>query len=224
VRTMTNRPAAVTLPPTLFTIPEAAWAVRTPEGFINKEIDNKIVLAQSRTTHARLLDRSDLSYFRAVREIRKSIEVELRKRIYIEVRKAIKGGDLQRHLSDVFILKLNGVLDEIDRRICDIIEARASVEWDPRIRGGAPVVVGTRIPVHTLGEMVRNGAIPSDLAEEYELSDRLVELALLYDKLHPRRGRPARGFGNNFNDMWEHMKTEVEDLGEYPSRDIPITR
>jgi uncharacterized protein (DUF433 family) len=161
-----------------------------PEHFINTEIDKKIITARIGGAHVRLLDRSALSYLRAIREFRNSIAVELRRRIYQEVHKALKKKQPGHVQFDTFTLHLDKVLTEIDERIRGIVEVRSSVEYDPCIRGGVPVVKGARIPVHVLKEIARNGVASEDIARTYDLSMHQVKLVLLYDTLHPRRGRP----------------------------------
>ena len=204
--------AAVALPPAWFTVAEAAWAVRTPMHFINTEIDKKIIAAKIGGAHVRLLDRSALSYLRAIREFRNWIAVELRVRIYQEVHKALKKKQTGPIQFDTFVLRLDKVLTEIDERIRDIIEVRSSVAYDPCIKGGGPVAKGTRIPVHVLGEIVRSGVAPKDIARAYHLSLHHVELVLLYDKLHLRRGRPSRVSATSLDDMRETVKTESHDV------------
>jgi len=198
MRITVNRAAAAALPPAWFTVAEAAWVVRTPEHFINTEIDKKIITTRI-GGHVRLLDRSSLSYLRAIREFRNSMAVELRGRIYQEVRNALKENQIGHVQLDTFVLHLDKVLTEIDERIRDIIEVRSSIEYDPCIRG--PVAKGAHIPVHVLGEIVRNGVAPEDIARAYDLSMHQVELVFLYDRLHPRRGRPARGPTTNCGDV-----------------------
>jgi uncharacterized protein (DUF433 family) len=64
---------------------------------------------------------------------------------------------------------------------------------DPNIRAGEPVVRGTRIGVHALGDLARQGASTKELLEDHPaLTRESLEAALAWDQLHPRRGRPPR--------------------------------
>lgn len=224
MRTMTHRTAAARTQPPLFTVPEAAWAARTSETFIHKEIDNKIVIAKSGHVRTRYLDKCDLSYFVVVRDFKRLFQTELRKRIYIEVRKAIEKNNNERDLSVAFVLRLDGVLEEINQRMEDIMKARASVNINPSVRGGMPVIGGTRIPVHVIGEMIRRGVTEMEIAEAYDLSCSQIESAVLYDQLHPRRGRPARDIEANMSDLGESSRIEIEELGEFPHSVVPTSR
>jgi uncharacterized protein (DUF433 family) len=62
------------------------------------------------------------------------------------------------------------------------------------ILGGAPVIRGTRIPVHDVAASSATG-IPLEriLAAYPELDAEKVELAVIYAEAHPPRGRPRRG-------------------------------
>jgi uncharacterized protein (DUF433 family) len=71
------------------------------------------------------------------------------------------------------------------------IESPSVVVSDPEIRGGEPVVRGTRIPVHTLAELARQGAPRDELLEDYpSLTPETLDAALLYARMHPERDRP----------------------------------
>jgi len=81
---------------------------------------------------------------------------------------------------------------ELDERISKLERARQMVVSDPEIRGGEPVFKGTRIPVHMIAELVEKGAPQSELAADYRLSAEQLELAVLYAKAYPKRGRPPK--------------------------------
>jgi uncharacterized protein (DUF433 family) len=56
---------------------------------------------------------------------------------------------------------------------------------------GAPVFRRTRIPVHAVADMLAQGATVEEILEGYPaLNRKAVELALVYARAFPRRGRP----------------------------------
>jgi uncharacterized protein (DUF433 family) len=64
---------------------------------------------------------------------------------------------------------------------------------NPEIMGGTPVIRGTRIPVHLIAEMRRQGASVEEILEGYpSLTLEQVGLAELYVQAHPRRGHKVR--------------------------------
>ncbi len=82
---------------------------------------------------------------------------------------------------------------ELKSRIAELEEARSTVASDPAVHGGEPVVRGTRIPVHMLADLVRQGAGEEELLEDYpSLTPDSLQAALLYVRMHPKRGRPRR--------------------------------
>lgn len=68
--------------------------------------------------------------------------------------------------------------------------ARRRVVQDPDILGGTPVLRGTRVPVHDVSASVTAGVPPERLRQAYGLDDEAIELAHLYARAVPHRGRP----------------------------------
>ena len=55
-------------------------------------------------------------------------------------------------------------------------------------RGRGPELKGTRVTVYCVMDYVRAGDLPSQIAEDLELSMEQVQAALEYIKRSPRRG------------------------------------
>ncbi len=69
--------------------------------------------------------------------------------------------------------------------------AEAVVSSSDDIMGGVHVLTGTRIPVHDISASAASGEPLSRLREAYpSLTDRQIELAIVYAAAHPQRGRP----------------------------------
>ena len=64
---------------------------------------------------------------------------------------------------------------------------------DPEIRGGIPVVRGTRISVHEVADALAADGLETALENFPALSREDVEASALYAKAHPRTGRPRVG-------------------------------
>lgn len=72
-----------------------------------------------------------------------------------------------------------------------LAQARAIVVEDDAILGGTPVIKGTRVPVYDIAASVEAGIALPRLKQAYpQLNERQIELALLYAKATPPRGRP----------------------------------
>ena len=67
------------------------------------------------------------------------------------------------------------------------------VVTDRTVLGGTPVFRGTRIPVHDIAAMLANGDTWQELRRSYPtLTREQIELAPVYAKAYPLRGRPRR--------------------------------
>jgi uncharacterized protein (DUF433 family) len=74
-----------------------------------------------------------------------------------------------------------------------LTRARAAVMEDPEILGGTPVIKGTRVPVYDVAASAAAGVPLRQLQEAYpSLTRELIELAILYAKATPPRGRPRQ--------------------------------
>jgi uncharacterized protein (DUF433 family) len=69
--------------------------------------------------------------------------------------------------------------------------SRAEISIDPDIRGGVPVIAGTRIGAYEVSDLVDNAGV-EEVLEMYPSLDReKVDAAVLYAKANPRTGRPT---------------------------------
>jgi uncharacterized protein (DUF433 family) len=85
------------------------------------------------------------------------------------------------------------IWEDVDRRFNQLKEAREMVIEDPEILQGTPVVKGTRIPVHDVADLVESGTAMDELLELYpRLNEAQFELASIYARANPQRGRPKR--------------------------------
>ncbi|HEY1630130.1 MAG TPA: DUF433 domain-containing protein [Rhizomicrobium sp.] len=76
-------------------------------------------------------------------------------------------------------------------------KARQIVVEDPAILSGTPVIKGTRVPVYDVAASAEKGASLAEIREDYpSLDNDRIELAILYAKATPQRGRPKAGLLN----------------------------
>jgi uncharacterized protein (DUF433 family) len=72
-----------------------------------------------------------------------------------------------------------------------LAKAREIIIEDPGILGGTPVIKGSRVPVYDIAASAASGLSVSDIREDYpSLNENKIELAILYVKAAPQRGRP----------------------------------
>ena len=88
---------------------------------------------------------------------------------------------------------LSSIWDDVDRRLSQLREAQELAVKDPDILRGTPVIRGTRIPVYDVASLVDAGTPLEELQEIYpKLTPSQIELASIYAKANPQRGRPRR--------------------------------
>lgn len=75
------------------------------------------------------------------------------------------------------------------------------IERDKDRMGGAPVFKKTRIPVHHIGRMYRNGAPIAEILEDYPpLTTEDVQFADLFVEANPQTGRPHKAKPRRIHD------------------------
>jgi len=81
----------------------------------------------------------------------------------------------------------------VGERLEKLIAAEKMVVEDPEILGGTPVIRGTRVPVHRVAAIFVAGTPMARILKAYpSLTAEQVELASIYAKAVPLRGRPKR--------------------------------
>ncbi len=173
----------------LFTPAEAAVLSRLSLKAVNNAIDKKTVPAR-RTRGGRLLDEPALVYLSLERRLAADTTPEFRRRLFAEMaaapnRNAVTVGALK--------LDLREPRREFRERLKQLRRAKRIVVSDPEILGGTPVFRGTRIPVHHIAFLLRQGDTAEALGEAYpRLTEEMIRLAPTYAEAHPTRGRPKK--------------------------------
>jgi uncharacterized protein (DUF433 family) len=81
----------------------------------------------------------------------------------------------------------------VDDRLHKLAAAEEMVVEDPEILSGTPVIRGTRIPVHSVAALYDTGTPVDEILQSFpSLTEPQVELASVYAKAVPQRGRPKR--------------------------------
>ncbi len=91
------------------------------------------------------------------------------------------------------MIQVKHVRLEVEQQLLRLKEAQQMTVSDPEILHGTPVYRGTRIPVELVADMLADGASVEEILEGYPALDRnKIELAPLYVRAFPRRGRPSQ--------------------------------
>lgn len=88
---------------------------------------------------------------------------------------------------------VRSIWGDVRRGLSLLARAQGTVSRDPAILSGTPCIKGTRIPAHDVAEMLAHGEGVSSIQEFFpHLSQAQIELAAIYARAYPRRGRPPR--------------------------------
>ena len=180
-----------------YTPPQVSAITGLPLPAVHKAIENGLIRPKrvpGQRVARRLLSKADLLYLRLEAKGLKLLPLATRR----QVARAIErdSGIDTMYLSEgrVILVQCKSARKEVDAELRRFYEARRMAESDPEVMHGMPVYRGTRIPVQSIADMLSQRATVAEILAGYPaLTRRKVELAPLYIKAFPRKGRPAMG-------------------------------
>jgi uncharacterized protein (DUF433 family) len=94
---------------------------------------------------------------------------------------------------DSITIRFSDIWKSVEERLRQLKRVHEMVIEDPEILSGTPVIKGTRVPVYDIAAAVELGTPMDRILKSYpSLKDWQVELASVYAKAVPQRGRPKR--------------------------------
>lgn len=180
------------MPPILLSRSEAAEFSGARQTTVKKAVDDDVIptcIVQSQS----LIEADDVA-------VLVMLEALAGVGLLVRYKRAVR--DWLRETPDLVELELTDGL--VVRKLVDVDEARDRAlrygrlrdEWivrDPDVKGGEPVIKGTRVGVHTLAARIGNGESEAVLDADFPTIPREArEVALQYARANPRRGRPPR--------------------------------
>lgn len=185
---------------TALTAREASFVADVGYEQVTKAFEKRQVTTVAKRPHQRTLDlRGTLKL--AVAERLKLYPNPVKKRIQGKIAEAIKEARALAEVRDVnyteqlvvTTFKTSELAKLVAERLEKIERMRDLIVVDEDVQAGAPVFKGTRIMVRHIAGLVKNGIDRQEIAEDFpEITDEMVELAVLFDRLYPQRGRPAK--------------------------------
>jgi uncharacterized protein (DUF433 family) len=172
------------------TVKEAAFVTGLGERIVNHEIDARIIPARTEQGE-RKIHGVDLLYLGAVRNLRDGLGQPLRRRLRNAIAKAAAENAREATVEHFHVLirdlevELLGAFNELEAARRDHIESRADV------LAGEPVIRGTRVAARHVADLIKRGAALAEVREDYDLTDEQIRAAIVFDKVTPKRGRPA---------------------------------
>src|SRR6202158_1323438 len=141
----------------------------------------------------RLLSRSQAIYLRMEAKGLSSLSLAARRQVARAVQHDPGIDAMFISEGSVILIQCKSARKDVETGLRRLAEVTRMVESDPEIMRGAPVYKGTRIPVHAIADMLSQGATVAEILEGYPaLTRERVELAPMYVKAFPLRGRPVK--------------------------------
>lgn len=124
------------------------------------------------------------------------LPLRARKDIFKAVARSPREPQLQ--FGGVMWVDITGARRRLAMSLLELRKAEHMVTSDEAILTGTLVFKGTRVPVHSIAEMVNSGTPTTEILEGYpSLTEEQVRLAPIYAKAHPLRGRPRTPWSNS---------------------------
>ncbi len=146
---------------------------------------------EGRVVH-RMLSKSQAVYLRLEAKGLRSLPLASRRQVAQAVEQDPGIDVMALSEGSVILIQFKSARQEVATGLRRLPQAVRMVESDTAIMHGAPVYKGTRIPVESIADMLLQGATVAEILDGYPpLSREKVELAPMYCRAFPRRGRPA---------------------------------
>jgi uncharacterized protein (DUF433 family) len=178
-----------------YTPAEVSAVTGLPLPAVHKAIEYKLIrpkrVREGRAAQ-RLLSRSQVLYLLLEFKGLKSLPLATRRKVARAIERDPVIDAMAISEGSVVLVHFKSARKEVTAGLRRLAEAKRMVESDPEIMHGAPVFKGTRIPVQNIAEMLSQGAAVEEILEGYpSLTREKIELAPMYVRAFPRRGRPA---------------------------------
>jgi uncharacterized protein (DUF433 family) len=158
---------------------------------VHKAIEHNLIRPKL-VREGRRLSRSQMLYLRMEAKGLRSLPLAVRRQVARAIEQDSGIDAMCISEGSVIFIQVKSARKEVETGLRRLAEATRMVESDQEIMRGAPVYRGTRIPVHAIADMLSQGAPVGEILEGYPaLTREKVELAPMYVKAFPRRGRPA---------------------------------
>ena len=177
-----------------YTPAQAAAVTGLPLPAVQKAIECRLIrpkVVREGRSHYRLLSKPQVLYLQLEANGLRCLPLATRKEIARAVEQAPDLDMIAALPGGVLLVQAKSARKQMERALRRLAQAERMIVSDPEIMKGTPVYRGTRIPVHAIADMLAQGATAEETLEGYPaLTREAVELAAVYAKAFPRRGRP----------------------------------
>ena len=178
-----------------YTPAQASAIANLPLPAVHKLIERRLIRPRRVRTGAsiqRMLTRNQVLYLRLEAQGVRLLPMATRRAIAKKLESSPKADAVFLAEGSALVIQVKSVRLELDRDLKRLERAASMIVSDPEVMRGTPVYRGTRIPVDLVASMLSHGASPEEILDGYPALDReKIDLAALYVRAFPRRGRPA---------------------------------
>jgi len=178
------------MPETLITRREAAELSGTTQTTVKKAVDQKVIPTKKRGSQL-WIDVDDVPVLFMLGQLRDmKLAVQYKRQLREWLRTSGPSSELE--LMPMLIVRRVDDVEETRRRAERYAQLRdVWIVRDPNVKGGEPVIRGSRVSVHTLAERVARGEAEEALDEDFpHIPAEAREVAVQFARANPRRGRP----------------------------------
>jgi uncharacterized protein (DUF433 family) len=182
----------------LFTRNETARLAAVPISVVDKAIGQGVVRSR-RLKGMTFVSREGVLALRVLQSVQQagmSMSIKSKKRLVVRLAEEQRRGHSDRvlELTPAVVIRPDQEALEAAARADRYAEGREQwIEHNPRILGGDPVIAGTRITAHAVARRLEDGDTIDVLLDDYpQLPREAFEVADMYARTHPRRGRPLK--------------------------------
>ncbi len=177
-----------------YTPAQAAAVTGLPLPAVHKAIEYRLVrprvVREGRSLY-RMLSKPQVLYLQLEANGLRCLPLAKRRQIARAIEEAPGADTVVVSPGGALVVEIKTARKQMEGALRRLVQAERMVVADPEIMKGTPVFRGTRIPVYAVADMLAQGATVEEVVEGYPvLSREAVELAPVYAKAFPRRGRP----------------------------------
>jgi uncharacterized protein (DUF433 family) len=177
-----------------YTPAQAAAVTGLPLPAVHKAIEYRLirprVVREGRSSY-RMLSKPQVLYLQLEANGLRCLPLAKRRQIARAVELAPSADMVLVSPGGVLMVGVKSARKQMEGGLRRLVQAERMIVSDPDIMKGTPVFRGTRIPVHAIADMLAEGATAEGILEGYPaLAREAVDLAPVYAKAFPRRGRP----------------------------------
>jgi uncharacterized protein (DUF433 family) len=178
-----------------YTPAQAAAVTGLSLAAVHKAIDSRLVTPRTSraNTRRRFLSREQILYLQLEADGVRVLPLRSRRALAQAIDRSPRLNTVHVGNGQALVVEVKNARRKVAAALERLDRAGRMASADPAIMNGTPVYRGTRIPVRLVADMLAQGASVEEILEGYpSLSRSKVELAPVYIRAFPRRGRPPR--------------------------------